>query len=206
MYPSRTAVYRHAAALLIVLALPAYAPAQVAPGSEGRGAAATPAIHIANFGRVDATYYRGAQPKAGDYVDLAALGIRTVIDLTKDGNAAEAGMVRQAGMKFYRLPMTTHDTPTPESIARFLRIVDDPANQPVYVHCQGGRHRTGVMTAVYRMEYEHWTPGEAVRELKANGFGEFACTAANDYITQYILAYQPGVRKETRSRRLAEGN
>jgi hypothetical protein len=50
------------------------------------------------------------------------------------------------------------------------------------------------MTAVYRMEYENWSPGQAHRELKANGFGEFASTAANDYITQYILTYRRGIR------------
>lgn len=49
------------------------------------------------------------------------------------------------------IPMTTHERPTRAVIEQFLRIVDDPENQPVYVHCVGGRHRTGVMTAVYRM-------------------------------------------------------
>ena len=41
-----------------------------------------------------------------------------------------------------------------EEIAAFLNIVNDPASQPVYVHCVGGRHRTGVMTAVYRMTHD----------------------------------------------------
>ena len=30
-----------------------------------------------------------------------------------------------------------------------LQIVNDPAQQPVFVHCVGGKHRTGVMTAAY---------------------------------------------------------
>ena len=51
------------------------------------------------------------------------------------------------------------------------------------------------MTAVYRMEYDGWSPKQAIQELKANGFGEWPCTAANDYITQYILTYQRGVRR-----------
>jgi protein tyrosine/serine phosphatase len=64
----------------------------------------------------------------------------------------------------------------------------------VLIHCRAGLHRTGVMTAVYRMEYEGWTPGQAIEDLKANGFGEWPCTAANDYITQYILSYKRGLR------------
>ena len=57
-----------------------------------------------------------------------------------------------------------------------------------------GTALTGVMTAVYRMEYQGWSWREALDELKAHGFGAFACTAANDYITQYVLTYRPGKR------------
>ncbi len=75
-----------------------------------------------------------------------------------------------------------------------MRIVNDPANYPILVHCFAGMHRTGVMTAVYRMEYQGWGPQEALHELKENGFQEFDCTSANDYITQYILTYRRGIR------------
>ena len=64
-------------------------------------------------------------------------------------------------------------------------------------------HRTGVIAAVYRMEYDHWTPDEAIRELKANGFGEFACSTDNDYIKQYILTYQRRPQSQRAARGLA---
>jgi tyrosine-protein phosphatase SIW14 len=83
-----------------------------------------------------------------------ALSVKTVIDLQEDGNVTEGQLVESAGMKFYRIPMTTHEAPTREELTLFLRLVNDPANQPVYVHCAGGRHRTGVMTAVYRMTHD----------------------------------------------------
>ena len=112
-------------------------------------AAAVSSVHIDNFGRVDATYYRGAQPQGRDYADLAALGIKTVINLTSDDALAEEkGMVEQAGMKYLAIPMTTHVVPTAAQLADFFKVVNDPASQPVYVHCVGGRHRTGVMTAM----------------------------------------------------------
>jgi hypothetical protein len=50
------------------------------------------------------------------------------------------------------------------------------------------------MAAVYRMEYEGWSADEAIRELKANGFGEWPCSSANDYIQEYILSFQRGLR------------
>jgi protein tyrosine/serine phosphatase len=128
-------------------------------------------IRIDNFGQINATYYRGEQPDGRDYADLAAIGIKTVIDLQADGDSNEPRFVEAAGMKFYRIPMTTHVPPTSQQLASFLQIVNDPAQQPVYVHCKGGRHRTGVMTAAYRMEKDGWTPDQAFQEMKRYKFG-----------------------------------
>jgi protein tyrosine/serine phosphatase len=130
-------------------------------------------IQIGNFGVINDNYFRGAQPQGQDFRDLAALGVKMVIDLTKDGRPDERGMVEQAGMKFYRIPMTTSDRPADHAVAQFLRLVNDPANQPVFVHCQGGRHRTGVMTAVYRMTQDGWTPDRAYGEMKQFRFEGF---------------------------------
>ena len=56
--------------------------------------------------------------------------------------------------------------------------MNDPANQPVYVHCQGGRHRTGVMTAIYRLTHDGWNADRAFAEMKLyefeKGFGHAA--------------------------------
>ena len=129
-------------------------------------------IRIGNFGQINATYFRGEQPEGADYNDLARIGIKAVIDLQADGsNHDEARLVQSAGMKFHRIPMTTHVAPTAEQIALFLGIVNDPAQQPVYVHCMGGKHRTGVMTAIYRMEQDDWTADQAFKEMKRYKFG-----------------------------------
>lgn len=128
-------------------------------------------IRIYNFARVNPNYYRGGQPVGQDWTDLATLGIKTIIDLQADGDAAEPASVQRAGMKYFRIGMTTRVAPTPEKLQQFLQIVNDPANQPVYVHCAGGRHRTGVMTAVYRMTNEGWTSDQAFKEMKKYNFG-----------------------------------
>ena len=127
-------------------------------------------IRIDNFGQIDAHYYRGAQPDPSDFKDLATLGVRMVIDLTKDGRADEQQLVERAGMKFHRIPMTTTDRPSDTAVQEFLALVNNPANQPVYVHCQGGRHRTGVMTAAYRMTQAGWNADQAYGEMKKYGF------------------------------------
>src|SRR5262245_54183606 len=58
-------------------------------------------IRIDNFGQISPVYFRGAQPEGHDYADLAAAGIKTVIDLQEDGLAIEQGLVEGAGMRFH---------------------------------------------------------------------------------------------------------
>lgn len=155
-------------------------------------AAAVSSVHIDNFGRVDATYYRGAQPQGRDYADLAALGIKTVINLTSDDALAdEKGSVEQAGMKYFAIPMTTHVVPTAVQLSEFFKVVNDPASQPVYVHCVGGRHRTGVMTAAYRINHDGWTPDQAFKEMKQFKFGADFLHAE---FKQFVYGYPTALR------------
>jgi tyrosine-protein phosphatase SIW14 len=159
-------------AILVASALAIPASAKSGNGSATSTVdASRSSIRIENFGSINKSYFRGAQPEGRDYRDLAALGVKMVLDLQKDGVAEEAALVEAAGMKFLRIPMTTHVAPTPEQVALFLKHVSDPANQPVYVHCAGGRHRTGVMTAVYRMTIDGWSAERAFAEMKKYKFG-----------------------------------
>jgi tyrosine-protein phosphatase SIW14 len=159
-------------------------PAMSAMAGESRITRAT--ITIGNFGEVAPTYFRGEQPEGSDYATLAAFGIKTVIDLQADGQASEKGLVEKAGMAFHRIPMTTRKAPTSAQIAEFLKLVNDPANQPVYVHCAGGRHRTGVMTAAYRMTHDKWTAEQAFKEMKHFKFG---ADFLHPEFKQFVYAY-----------------
>ncbi|HWP43990.1 MAG TPA: tyrosine-protein phosphatase [Blastocatellia bacterium] len=143
-------------------------------------------IKIKNFGCINETFYRGAQPKEDDYKDLAALGIKTVIDLQRVGERDEQRLVEAAGMKFYRIGMSDRKRPSLEQIELFLKIVNDPANQPVFVHCRGGRHRTGVVTAAYRMTREGWRPEQAIAEMKKFDFDRgFGHGALKDFVFDF---------------------
>ncbi len=151
----------------------AFSPAIGTAASRSAASARTVAsrVSIDNFGQINAGYFRGSQPDGRDFADLAAFGIKTVIDLQADGDPSEGGRVQAAGMTFHRIPMTTHVAPTPAQLTEFLTLVNDPASQPVYVHCAGGKHRTGVMTAVYRMTHDGWNADRAFKEMKQYKFG-----------------------------------
>jgi len=165
------------AGITVALALGTYGMRTVSAASAAPAAAATATalarVHIDNFGKVDDDYYRGAQPDGHDYEDLASLGVKTIIDLTRDGRRDEKAIVERAGMSFFRIPLTTSDRPPDAAVKQFLSIVNDPARQPVYVHCQGGQHRTGVMTAVYRMTKYGWSEDKAYDEMKQYKFETF---------------------------------
>jgi tyrosine-protein phosphatase SIW14 len=132
--------------------------------------AALSKINIKNFGQMDERFYRGAQPKEEDYKVLAAMGIKTVIDLQDDPKAYEKPMVESLGMKYVNIPMVSKKYPTDEAVQTFLKTVNDPATGKFFVHCAGGRHRTGSMGAVYRYQFYHWNFEQVYAEMKKYDF------------------------------------
>src|SRR6185312_12546805 len=127
-------------------------------------------IKIKNFGQMDERFYRGAQPKEQDYAALAALGIRTIVDLRDDPTSYEKGATEAAGMRYVNIPMNDKSYPREDQIQAFLKLVDDPNTGKFFVHCAGGRHRTGVMGAVYRFNHDKWSFDQVYKEMKDYDF------------------------------------
>lgn len=138
-------------------------PAQTAP-------APISDIDIRNFGQMDTNYYRGAQPKKDDYEALKALGITTIIDLQDEPTKYEKGTAESLGMKYINIPMDDAEYPSEASIAEFLKNINDPANGVMYVHCKGGKHRTGVTGAVYRFTKYGWDYDKVMTEMENYNF------------------------------------
>jgi tyrosine-protein phosphatase SIW14 len=167
--------------------------------------------HHKRLREVDAgILYRCGQLTAEGFRDAAALTrCRTIINCQDEypdpdlwqtflnrHTVHESAICSELGVRYVHLipdlcSNRTDPTARPRAIDDFLSLMDVPANRPVLLHCKAGLHRTGVLVAVYRMEYDGWDSLAAIDELKANGFGDGACTAANDYIQQYILNYRP---------------
>ena len=166
----RTSVTSFLAAASLFVSVSAKTPAPPQSATAPLAAAAS-TIGIDNFGVVNANYFRGAQPTGDDFARLKKLGVKLVIDLAKEGASGEGAAVERAGMKFVRIPLTTSAAPSADVIEQFLTLVNDRANQPVYVHCMGGKHRTGAMTAVYRMTADGVTADQAFKEMKQYKFG-----------------------------------
>ena len=127
-------------------------------------------VSIKNFGQMDNRFFRGAQPKQDEYKELAALGITTVIDLQDDPTSYEKQDVEALGMKYINIPMSDKDYPESAKIEQFLKLVNDSSTGKFYVHCAGGRHRTGVMGAVYRFNLYNWNYDQVYAEMKKYDF------------------------------------
>jgi protein tyrosine/serine phosphatase len=121
-------------------------------------------IKIDNFGKMDERFYRGGRPSERDFASLKTLGIQTVIDLT-DNTPKEKGYVEAQGMRYVNIAIPDKQDPSDAQIQQFLKLVGDPSTGKFYVHCAGGRHRTGVMGAVYRFNNYHWTFEQVYAEM-----------------------------------------
>ena len=148
-------------------------------------------VSIKNFGQMDERFFRGGQPKENDYKQLAGIGINTVIDLREDPKEYEKPAVEALGMKYINIPMSDKDYPETSKIEQFLKLVDDPSTGKFYVHCAGGRHRTGVLGAVYRFNHYKWDYDQVYAEMKKYDFyTRWGHGDMKKFVQDYAVSFQ----------------
>ena len=187
------------AALALFLA-PFMAWAQDAQPSQtaGRAESGTPAVQkqhyseLPNFQQVSARLYRGAQPRKGGLQRLAALGVKTVINLRDDDHRAaeEEREASALGLHYFNVPVSRAGRPSSKQIDEIMALIDASENQPVFVHCKRGADRTGAVVAVYRITHEGWTGERALEEAEAFGLG-FWQRGKKDFIKDYFRDHAP---------------
>jgi len=141
--------------------------------------------------------YRSGQVRKDSLEEIhEQCGIRTIVDLVAERRgspfvAAEGEFAREKGIRYIHLPIPPVSMGV-ENFAQwlppFFEILDDHRNHPVLVHCWKGIKRTGVMVAIYRMEYQRWDNAEALRGLSAFGRTPEDFTLAE---REFILNYVP---------------
>jgi protein tyrosine/serine phosphatase len=123
---------------------------------------------LPNLHRVSAALYRSAQPTAEGMREASKLGVRTVVNLRS--LHSDRDELRGLSLRYQHIHAKAWH-PEDEDVVRFLRIVANPDNQPVLVHCQHGADRTGMMTAMYRVIVQGWTKDDAIAEMTGGDFG-----------------------------------
>lgn len=169
--------------------------------------------HLKRFQTIEeGVFYRVAQPtEIGMRHLVKNHGIKTVVSLqlfdfrlhggwldpgAPDGRK-EAEFTESLGAHHVQWPMGTEKSwpwVTPWQYEEFFRLVDDPANHPIIVHCMGGRHRTGTLSALYRLEYDGWTPADTLKEMYSFNFGgPINCQEHN--LTTYVRRGRPNAEQ-----------
>jgi protein tyrosine/serine phosphatase len=134
-------------------------------------------------------------------------GIRTVVslrDALKPGELPpdrdEEEFCLKEGIVHIRIPPRHWEgpdgsAPADEGVRTFLKVMRDPDNYPVLIHCFAGVHRTGAYCAVYRIEFEGWSNTQAIAEVKGCGYANLD----DEWdILGYLEHYRPGRLDEER--------
>jgi len=155
---------------LLVLAIAIYSFAPFTSSVPTKPPKNFPNVTIKNFGQMDDHFYRGAQPKDDEYKELADLGVKVIIDLRDDPMPYAKSAAEAVKLRYVNIPMSDKDYPKDADIEAFLKTANDEGNWPFYVHCAGGRHRTGLMGAMYRFNHDGWDYAKAYEEMKNYDF------------------------------------
>ena len=123
---------------------------------------------VPNLHRITASLYRSEQPTALGMKNLEKLGIRTVINLRFFNSDEDE--VKGTSLRTERTKILTWSIGD-KHVVEVMKMLAKTENGPFLIHCQHGADRTGLMTAMYRVLEQGWTPDEALRELTDGGFG-----------------------------------
>ena len=137
----------------------------------------------------DHVLYRSAQPTSRQLPRLVdEYGIRTLL-IVREGDservADELTFAREHGLKAVHIPIVSRQPIPDDQVRQFFQCVDDPANQPILVHCSAGRHRTGYLCALYRIERQGWSVAQALDEMLSFTFDKERQPAVLDQLRNY---------------------
>src|SRR5688572_22461173 len=146
---------------------------------------------ITNFLRINSEICTGGQPTPEQLAQLKAQGVTTVINLRSPGEAGfdaagEEAATKKLGLKYFHIPISNQQGPREEQATEFLKITDDPANRPAFIHC-GSANRVGGFWMIRRVLRDGYTMEAAKAEADKIGLRSQALV---DFANQYIAKHK----------------
>jgi protein tyrosine/serine phosphatase len=167
---------------------------------------------ITNFHSSSHGIYRGARPQSEEAIrELAQSGIQTVIDLQggdlenpvlrdlvasqepgelPDNISREERLVRANHMNFYSFPLNSVAAVSEQEglkIKRVLELMEQAVREqrPLYIHCEHGKDRTGLLIALFTVFHYRIPASIAHNEMLQYGHGDWlnviVTSAMDDY-------------------------
>ena len=165
--------------IAICLAAPAVAQQEVPP--------------IRNFLRVNADFCTGGQPRLEHLEKLKAEGVKAIINLRQPSEHRadeEEAKAKELGLRYYNIPVA-FGAPKEEQATEFLRITDDPANRPAFIHCTAAI-RVGAFWMIRRVVRDGWTIEAA--EAEARKVGLHDAPHLDQFVRDYIAKHPAAKR------------
>lgn len=148
-----------------------------------------------DFYEVSPGIYRGGRLDQAGVERLHTLGFKTILNLENDDNqiALESVWAKAASIKQISTPMSGFWSPSDRQVDGILKLLADPSNRPIYVHCKKGMDRTGMVIALHRVYNEGWTRARAEAERDAIGFNPWLARL-DSYYDWKSARYKPVLR------------
>lgn len=146
---------------------------------------------IRNFLRINENFCTGGQPKVEHFEAIKAMGVKAVINLRQPSEHRadeERELVEKLGMKYINIPVVFAN-PLEEQATEFLRVTDDPANRPAFIHCTAAI-RVGAFWMIRRVLRDGWTIERAEEEARQVGLRESPHLVL--FATNYIEKHRKG--------------
>lgn len=141
-----------------------------------------PVTGVPNCYKVSDDLVRGDEPSVNGLKRLQKMGVRTSVCVRSWGVHGTESRAKEAGLEYRQIYMVAW-APTEEDIVEFLRIMADPANRPVFIHCYTGGDRAGLLTAVYRVAFCGWPKSEARDEMLLGNY------AFHQILVNYLVPF-----------------
>ena len=146
---------------------------------------------ITNFVRVDDQFCTGGQPRLEQLAKLKAEGVKSILNLRQPSEhraSEEEAKAKELGLKYFNIPVV-YGNPKEEQATEFLRITDDPANRPIFIHCTAAI-RVGAFWMIRRVLRDGWSIEAAQTEAEKIGLHNAP------HLVEFARAYIEKYRKK----------
>ena len=143
---------------------------------------------IRNFLQVTPQFCTGGQPRLEHFAKLKADGVKAVLNLRQPSEhraEEEQAAVERAGLKYFNIPVA-YTAPTDAMADEFLRITDNPANRPMFIHCTAAI-RVGAFWAVRRAIRDGMSVDAALDDGKKVGL--INAPHLEEFVRKYVASH-----------------
>lgn len=126
-----------------------------------------------NFHVIDPGVWRSAEPNEESLMRMQNHGLKTVVDFRVwgvEGVENTKQIAEKLKLQYHHFPIIAGEEQDLAKLDAILAVMENPANQPVLIHCRAGKDRTGMMTALYKIKNTDAKFHDIYREMLMFGY------------------------------------